>query len=803
MCTTVHWAWRVVIALVVVCAALWPGGGLGAQASRSDGLAAPALGERLIVRLEEPPALAAVGASSDLAREDALASRLVELHRQQTAVAAQVTSRWPGAQIERRYALAFNGLAVRLPAADTDAVETLRRLPGVSGVTRETAFAPALYASADTLDAKGLWAGVGGRDKAGEGMRIAILDSGIRADHPMLAPAGLRYPAGYPKGDARHASARVIVARAYFRPADPPATGEETPAPGLEGSPHGTALASAAAGRVIEATYQGITRTISGVAPRAWLMNYRIFYPSTQGGPEMALTAEVLQAIEDAVADGAHVLCLGWAGQSPTSPLASPVAAALDVAMAAGVVVVAAAGNDGPAPGSASRIPGGLERVISVGAATKGQQVATDLLDAVAPQPSPTVVPVPPSLTGQPFARARFGPAITAPLEDLPYGDVSLASPSGSPYACAPLPTASLQGYAALIWRGDCPFADKAYHAQQAGAALAILVNDSDVAEEMGCAGTYCDPGEITIPTIMIGATLGDDLLDWYEAHEDARLRVDPTGRVVPTTPHVLAATSARGPAYGRWLKPDLVAPGVAVLAASYGADGALQYEQASGTSIAAAQIAGAAAVLRQAHPTWRQDEVRAALMSTARPDVLRAAGGATADSLQRGAGAARLAHASAADALPAPPSLAVPELRPGQVATLALSLRDLRTWGATRTWTIATSASGHISVTAPTTLSLAPNSAKEIAVTVSAGATATPGEATGALTLASGSGNGAISLTVPLWARITPPVQSADVLVIDNDFSEFESYRDYASFVTAALSAAAYSYQVWNADLR
>ncbi len=88
-------------------------------------------------------------------------------------------------------------------------------------------------------------------------------------------------PGGYPKGDKRFTNNKVIVARAYFRPGDPPLPGDDTAIQGPNGDPHGTHTAGTVAcdaGTPVD--FQGAHVTISGIAPRAYLMNYRVFYPS-------------------------------------------------------------------------------------------------------------------------------------------------------------------------------------------------------------------------------------------------------------------------------------------------------------------------------------------------------------------------------------------------------------------------------------------------------------------------------------------------------------------------------------------
>jgi subtilisin family serine protease len=79
------------------------------------------------------------------------------------------------------------------------------------------------------------------------------------------------------------------------------------------------------------------------------------------------------------------------------------------------------------------------------------------------------------------------------------------------------------------------------------------------------------------------------------------------------------AQFSSRGPVYGsHTLKPEIAAPGVGIMAASAGGRGRDAYRSMSGTSMATPHVAGAAAVVRQRHPDWNAQQIKAALVSSA-----------------------------------------------------------------------------------------------------------------------------------------------------------------------------------------
>ncbi|MFF2328021.1 MULTISPECIES: S8 family serine peptidase [unclassified Streptomyces] len=96
------------------------------------------------------------------------------------------------------------------------------------------------------------------------------------------------------------------------------------------------------------------------------------------------------------------------------------------------------------------------------------------------------------------------------------------------------------------------------------------------------------------------------------------------------------AQFSSRGPAIGaHTLKPEIAAPGVAISAASAGGRGVYAYRTMSGTSMATPHVAGAAAIVKQRHPDWTAQQIKAALVSSAKSDIpgdVRETGGGRLD---------------------------------------------------------------------------------------------------------------------------------------------------------------------------
>ena len=238
----------------------------------------------------------------------------------------------------------------------------LGRLDGVRDVLPAGSYAPQAESTPQQIGAPALWGPT--LDTAGQGVKIGIIDSGIDPDHPYFDPAGYTMPPGFPKGQQRFTTAKVIVARSFV-----PKTGATAPSVRLafseDDSSHGTHVAGIAAGN---ADTPADGRRISGVAPRAYLGNYKVFVETDDGLSPNANSPAIVAAIEAAVADGMDVINFSG-GEPEIEPSRDIVALALDAAAAAGVVPVIAAGNDYNDFGAGSvSSPANSEGAIAVGA---------------------------------------------------------------------------------------------------------------------------------------------------------------------------------------------------------------------------------------------------------------------------------------------------------------------------------------------------------------------------------------------------------------------------------------------------
>lgn len=274
---------------------------------------------------------------------------------------ARVLEATPGVKVDARYRVALAGFAARMSG---DQAEALRKAPGVRRVTRERFLevtqersaegAPAAIAGSEPelLELPGgLWKRLGGPAKAGRGVIVGIVDSGVTPEAPSFADRGLDPPAswdgaceGGQEFPVTSCSDKLIGARYVVD-----GFGEERLPAGVFKSPrdeagHGTHVAAIAAGNhdvdpEVGGDDLGVGR-ISGVAPGAYLAAYKACW-----GPGQCSDVDVIAAIDRAVVDVVDVVNLSLGGS--VGDKVDPVQLAALNADAAGVVVVAAAGNSG------------------------------------------------------------------------------------------------------------------------------------------------------------------------------------------------------------------------------------------------------------------------------------------------------------------------------------------------------------------------------------------------------------------------------------------------------------------------
>ncbi|HTZ19830.1 MAG TPA: S8 family serine peptidase, partial [Opitutaceae bacterium] len=567
--------------------------------------------------------------------------------------------------------------------------------------------------------------------------------------------------------DCAYTNSKVIVARSYVRLLAPGPAAASRPD---DFSPrdrvgHGSAVASVAAANTATGAVQ-----IMGMAPKAFLGNYKVF-----GSPfvnDVFPGSVLLKALDDATKDGMDVIEVSSGFPALTGPLdtgaacglaagtpCDPVAAGFENAAKAGAIIVVSAGNNGydgvnyPVFGSITS-PATAPDVISVGSTGNSHFFNP----AVSVSGGPSNVQ---NLSG------ALGDDSTAPTGAWTFPALDVSKISADTYGCGTLPAGSLNGVFAIIQRSPkasgCSFATKVDNAVSAGAngVIFYMFDSSDLV----------GPGSLDnnfVPVIMISLADGNNLKTYVNANPSAPVTIDPSAIEQDDTADAnqLASFSSFGPNPGDLsIKPDLVATGgdfnglwVYMAAQTYDPLGDLfsstRFQAAAGTSFAAPMVAGAAALVKQKHPTWTAAQVKSALVNTTAQDTTMDDSGDVVDVEYMGAGRLDAGAAVNASVLVSPVSVAFGALSAAP-SGLSKQLTVSNVGSASVTLAVAvvpgaTSATGNLSAaTNPTvdktSLTLAAGASGTVTVALS-GALPQPGTYTGAITLkATG-----VSLTVP-----------------------------------------------------
>ncbi|HEY5852291.1 MAG TPA: S8 family serine peptidase [Lysobacter sp.] len=632
---------------------------------------------------------------------------------------------------------ALNGVIAQLTDAEA---ATVGALPEVQLIEEYRAYALDTDTGPALIGAPQVWNAASNPVK-GEGIVIGVIDSGINFGSPSFAATdesgythinprgngnylGTCAPGGVDEGrcNSKLIGGYDFVCGEPENACDNPLFREEPGFGDSEG--HGSHTASTAAGNVRTAQFRGRPVTISGVAPRANVIAYDVCYVDTSDDRGRCPNFSTAAAVDQAIADGVDVINYSISGgEQPWSQVTS---LAFLNAHAAGVYVATSAGNSGPGPNTL----GHLEPwTASTAAAQHGRGEFGYLLQVTGPGAVPEALRIVSLTEGRDGATFLRAIAHSTPLR------IS-AGIDGTDDGCAPYPANAFRGAIAVVRRGTCTFADKGRHAEAAGAVAMIVANNRAGGLSPAVAG-------LTIPAFAMGQEDADAVRDFAVARGNATtagIAYPPS--MIPNLPDVLGDFSSRGPA-GTFdlVKPDLTAPGVSVLAAVAG-DTISGHEEAiglnNGTSMASPHHAGAAALLRQARPTWTVSEIKSALQMTATPEVDKEDGFTPGTPFDRGAGRIRIEQALRAglvmdenreNFLAADPAtggdvsaLNLPSLGKANCAVRCVFTRVVRSTQAVRqTWTAKLlGVSGTVS---PALFTLNPGATRVLRITVNASA--------------------------------------------------------------------------------
>jgi subtilisin family serine protease len=358
----------------------------------------------VVVTLPQPPLAEAILRDRGLAalstshrrlnvRAPASVSYLRTLATAQRRLQARIQAAIPSAEVHWRYGVVLNGMAVVVPRSQLSRLMALRGATVWPSVT----YHALLNRTPELIGAPTVWGPT--LSTAGNGMKIAILDDGLDQTHVFFDPAGYAYPPGFPKGNTAYTTAKVIVAKT-FAPKTPVWKYANTPFD-PEFSEHATNVAGIAAGNHDTlATLSSGKVKVSGIAPNAYIGNYKVLTTPTENFGLDGNSPEIAKGIEEAVKDGMDVINLSL-GEPEIEPSRDIVVKAVDNAADAGVISVIAAGNDfGDAGRGSIGSPGTAPKAITVAASTEGDSGPADVIAGFSSSgPTPISLQMKPDVT--------------------------------------------------------------------------------------------------------------------------------------------------------------------------------------------------------------------------------------------------------------------------------------------------------------------------------------------------------------------------------------------------------------------
>jgi len=549
-------------------------------------------------------------------------------------ITAGVKAVAPSATIRTAFTTVYGGVAAQVPA---NTVADLLKVPGVAAVQQDS-LNHKLDDNTTFIGAQAVWPSLGGSSKAGANVIVGVIDTGVWPEHPMLSATGIDSPTtGNPPwgcefgggGDVAHlgpnfaCNKKLIGAYAFTDTymANVGANSEEfcnntthkCSARDSEG--HGTHTLTTAAGDCVNsAVLYGVERgPVCGIAPGAHVIAYRV---CLVGG---CFGSDSVAAVQQAILDGVDVINFSISGGG--NPYADAVELAFLDAFKAGISVNASAGNSGP--GAATSDHGG-PWVTTVGAST-GPRSFNSTLHLTADGASLDVPGV--TLTNGISTPTPVVLASTLPGEDA---------------ACqSTLAAGTATGKIVVCARGGNGRIDKGRRVLAGGAVGMILYNQSAAVTDLESDNHY-------LPAIQTQFN-ADSIRLFVSSHTNVKATWS-QGIASPAQADVMASFSSRGP-LGDFLKPDVTAPGVQVLAgttpqpdqttADNGPTGNL-FMAIAGTSMSSPHSAGVSALIKAAHPDWTPAMIKSALMTSAAQGVVKENGTTPADPFDAGAGSIR-----------------------------------------------------------------------------------------------------------------------------------------------------------------
>ncbi|KAK4794943.1 hypothetical protein SAY86_012937 [Trapa natans] len=519
----------------------------------------------------------------------------------------------PSSRILYSYRSAMEGFAALL--SETEATG-MRNLPGVVAVRPDrrlelhTTYSYK-FLGLSSSSASGPWA----QSRFGNGAIIGVLDTGVWPESPSFDDRGMpplpkKWRGICQQGqdfNSTYCNRKLIGAR-FFTKGHLAALARTSPdevqleyVSPRDSQGHGTHTSSTAGGAPVAAASvlgngAGVAR---GMAPGSHLAIYKVCWLTG------CYSSDILAAMDVAIRDGVDVLSLSLGG-FPVPLYDDSIAIGSFRAMERGISVVCSAGNNGP---MANSVANEAPWIVTVGASTLDRRF--------------------PAMVRMGNGKSLYGESMY-PGNRLPNSGQELevvyvtGGDKGSEYCFrGSLPMDIVRGKMVVCDRGVNGRAEKGEVVKEAGGAAMILANTEINGEE--------DSVDVhVLPATQVGAAEAYRLKAYINSTAKATARIVFGGTVIGANrAPVVARFSSRGPSITDpgVLKPDVVAPGVNIIAAWPGNRGPnglpedsrkVNFTVLSGTSMACPHVSGIAALVRAAHPRWSPAAVKSAIMTTA-----------------------------------------------------------------------------------------------------------------------------------------------------------------------------------------
>ncbi|XP_054824028.1 subtilisin-like protease 1 [Prosopis cineraria] len=434
----------------------------------------------------------------------------------------------------------------------------------------------------------GLWK----ESNFGEGVIIGVIDTGIYPFHPSFSDEGMPPPPPTWKGfceftGQRTCNNKLIGARNLVRTAK-----QEPP---FEDFLHGTHTAGEAAGNFVEdaGVFGNALGTAAGMAPKAHVAMYKVC-DNTVGCTESAMLA----AMDIAIEDGVDVLSLSL-GLGSLPFFDDPIALGAFTAVQKGIFVSCSAANSGPEYATLSNE---APWILTVGASTIDRTIkATARLGNGAEYDGQTLFQ-PKNFSSQLLPLVYAGSSGNRSSTFCAPGSLSNVDVKGKVVLC------ELGGLISRITKGQT--------VKDAGGAAMIVIN-----QQPSGFSTFSDAH--VLPAVHVSYAAGLAIKNYINSTNTPTATILFKGTIIgdSLTPAVVSFSS-RGPSQASIgiLKPDIIGPGVNILAAwGVSVDNKIPaYNVVSGTSMSCPHLSGIAALLKRAHPEWSPAAIKSAIMTTA-----------------------------------------------------------------------------------------------------------------------------------------------------------------------------------------